>query len=110
MKVDKKKKPEQQENSRNNKGQFKKGMSGNPAGRNPKEKCIPDLLRKLCADPSLIDPKIKQTRLEAICSVAIAQAETGDKDARNWVADRMEGKAIERVINKEDFDELIIIG
>ena len=85
----------------------KKGEVRNPNGRPKKEFCIPEILRRLANEPSRYDPDNK-TRLERICLKAIEQAEGGDKDARAWVADRMEGKAIDRIITREADAELII--
>ena len=85
---------------------FKKGKSGNPKGRPKKEVCIPDILHKLLSKPCTQDKK--KTNLEKICLVAIEQATSGDKDARNWVADRTEGKAVERVLKQEVKDEIVI--
>ena len=70
---------------------FKKGQSGNPNGRPKKEFNIPDILRKLADEPSEKQKKI--TRLEQVCLKALEQAQNGDKDARQWIANRMEGMA-----------------
>ena len=85
---------------------FPKGVSGNPKGRPKKDFCIPDILRKLSSEK---DDETKRTKLELICIRAIDDAIGGDNNARAWVADRMEGKALERVINQElGTDEVII--
>jgi len=73
---------------------FKPGNPGGP-GRPKKEFCIPDILRKISKEPYRFDPKGKRTVLEAICRKALEQAAAGDKDARKWVADRMEGRAVQ---------------
>lgn len=96
MKVDKKMKSVKQIDNRI-KGKFKKGQSGNPNGRPTKDICIPNILRELLNKLSIINPKLKQTRLQAICSKAIDMAEDGDKDARNWIAERTEGKPIQPI-------------
>ena len=91
------------------KSAFKPGQSGNPNGRPKKEFCIPDILRELASQPSSFDPTGKMTRLQRICKKALELAEGGDKDARNWIADRMEGKAIDRIISRNaDNDEIVI--
>jgi len=88
----------------------KKGEpSRNPKGRPKKEFTIPDILRRMALEPSEYDPEQIKTRLEKICEKALAQAQGGDKDARSWVADRMEGKAVERVLTQETDDDLIIL-
>ena len=78
-------------------------------GRPKKEFCIPDILSKLANEPSAFDPEGKKTRLERICEKALSQAEGGDKYARDWISDRMEGKAVERVVKQKVKDELIIL-
>lgn len=73
---------------------FKPGTSGNPNGRPKKEFCVPDILRKIGKD---IDPLTKKTYYEAMCTKAWKLAASGDKYARDWVTDRTEGKALERI-------------
>lgn len=68
---------------------FVKGQSGNPKGRPKKAFYIPDILKKLLDNP--INDQAKVTALEAICAKAIFQAIKGDKDARAWIANRLEG-------------------
>ncbi len=85
----------------------KKGEpSRNPKGRKKKEFTIPDILEKLLKEESSYKPG--STRLSHICIKAIEQAEGGCKDARNWVADRFEGKALERVLKQKTNDILEI--
>lgn len=85
---------------------FKKGKSGNPKGRPRKEHCISDMLDNLLKEKSETNPDI--SRMENICLKAIELAEGGDTHARNWVSDRKEGKALERIITKETDDVLEI--
>ena len=73
---------------------FKPGQSGNPNGRPKKEFCVPDILRERGKD---IDPLTKKTYYEAMCTTARELAAKGDKAARDWVTDRTEGKALERI-------------
>ena len=87
----------QPSNSRKSPGRpFKKGQSGNPNGRPKTQFTIADILRKISAEKSAENEK--KTNLEMICSKAIEQAIEGNKDARNWIADRSEGRAIARVL------------
>ena len=100
-------------NKRKNKGHenlipIKPGVSGNPKGRPKKEFCIPDILRRMSKDKTKLDPEKKITRLEWVCDTAFTQAEGGDPTARAWIADRMEGKAIDRIISRDGDMELII--
>ena len=86
----------------------KKGEIRNPNGRPKKQFCIPDILTQILEQPCPEDKK--RTYLEAICLKAIEQAVKGDKDARIWVADRREGKALERVLQGElEKEEMKII-
>ena len=76
-------------------------------GRPKKEICIPDMLRKILDEQDVFDAD-KRTNLENICRKAVNQALGGDRDARNFIADRTEGKAVERVLTQEVHDEIII--
>ena len=87
---------------------WKPGESGNPKGRPKKEFCIPDILRRMGSEPSKLDPEKKITRLEWMCNTAWTLAEGGDPVSRAWVADRMEGKAIDRIISRDGDAELTI--
>ncbi len=93
--------------NRNPDGTFAKGNNANPKGRPKTQFSIPEILRKLSDQISEYDPELKQTILEGICAKALQQALGGDKDARRWVADRMEGKAVE--ITKDISNEPIQI-
>ena len=77
----------------------------NKNGRPTKPLAIPDMLRSIADE---IDPQLKQTNLELICRTAIEQAIDGDAHARNWIADRMEGKAKEFIEQRVFKDELIV--
>jgi len=85
----------------------KKGEpSRNPKGRPKKEFCIPDILRRIADEPCSRNEKI--TNLEMVCSVAFDNAIKGDAVSRAWIADRMEGRAIERIIARDGDAELTI--
>lgn len=106
--------PEKQVKSRTkrkpNKTAWKPGQSGNPKGRTPNTKMIPAILRDISAEINGLDPEKKQTILEGICAKAILQALEGDKPARDWVSDRMEGKAQEHIHSYEhDAEEVKVI-
>ena len=83
--------------------QFKKGNKGGP-GRPPKEKCIPDLLRRFGyfnVSPDLVDelktyiPELpdKLTMYEAAIARVWVSAAKGDSWGMEFVANRTEGKA-----------------
>lgn len=90
-----------------NKGphRWKKGETGNPNGRPKKEYCISDWIRQKG------DAKTKQdrTRFEELSEIVWSRALAGDIGFVNIILDRMEGKAIDRVITKTDDDDLIIL-
>jgi len=89
------------------------GQSGNPKGRPPAAKCIPDLLRAIGDGPASPDvtrtlkdkfPSIDMTKLnarQAMLYTTYYQAQTGDDDARDFIANRTEGK-IKDVIEVHD--------
>lgn len=94
-------------NTAKNKGKLKPpwqpGQSGNPNGRPKKEITISDILR------AGLDEKIDgKTRREHILNKVLWMAGAGDKWAIEFIADRTEGKALERVESKEIKDEIII--
>lgn len=82
----------------------KKGEVRNPNGRPKKGTAIADILNKL-----LDTPKDNKTRREIILDKVLTMAENGEMAAINFIADRTEGKALERIVTQET-DELIIIG
>ncbi len=87
---------------------FKPGQSGNLKGRPKKGFAIADILNatgdikaptdltKIIRDA--LDLKNKPlTMREAMLMMAYLQAIKGDRDARNFISDRTEGKALERI-------------
>lgn len=90
-------------------GRFAPGQSGNPAGRPPNALQIPDILRKIGEET--FDGKDKATKYEAMCRTAWEQAIAGDRHARAWIADRIEGTPRQTFhIMQREHDELIEIG
>ena len=77
----------------------------NRQGRPLKDMSIPKILREISKE---IDPGTKKEKLIVVCQVAFNQAMEGDPHARNWISDRMEGKAKEFIEQKIIKDELII--
>lgn len=84
---------------------WKPGQSGNPNGRPPKEQCIPDILRTIGVGPAskLIIEKLKAqypgregldiiNARQAMLLTCYYDAQDGDKDAREFIATRTEGK------------------
>jgi hypothetical protein len=90
---------------------FKPGQSGNPNGRPKKKICIPDLLREIGnaeSDYGIGDDGKRITRLRSVLLKVYQLAEGGNLDAVKFIADRTEGKALERVRINDEKDELII--
>lgn len=98
---------EQQTNADQQRGikayRFRKGQSGNPKGRPPKAKAIPDILARITAEdvPEPLLSKMRQmfrqmpdnpTILEAILRVVVSKAIKGEPWAVVFIAERMEGK------------------
>ncbi len=98
------------DNQKGNKGKenlipWTKGQSGNPAGRPPKGKCIPDLLRKfgewkcpesLCKKMQVLFPDAKDlTVQEAVYLRVYTEALQGESWAVQFVAERTEGKVVQ---------------
>ena len=69
-------------------------------GRPRKENCIPDILNKILDEEVDIQGK-RMTKREAILRGAVKAAGQGDKHARDFIADRSEGKAVDRIIRKD---------
>ena len=67
---------------------FKKGQSGNPKGRPKKDKCIPEILRRITAE----NDKSGVTKLNLILNNVVNEAIKGDTWSIQFIADRMEGK------------------
>tara|TARA_Y100000310_G_C20404525_1_gene678994 strand:- start:15 stop:281 length:267 start_codon:yes stop_codon:yes gene_type:complete len=77
----------------------------NRNGRPPNEMAISNRLRDIASE---IDPKTKKEKIVLVCETAFELAIQGDPQARNWISDRMEGKAKEFIEQKIIKDELII--
>ena len=82
---------------------FKKGQSGNPKGRPPKARAIPDILARITSEdvPEPLLSKMQQTFrqmpddptiLEAILRVVVSKAIKGEPWAVVFIAERLEGK------------------
>ena len=85
--------PEETGNNREANGQFKPGQSGNPNGRPKGVKSIPDILRKIGEEDGTLDGKSK---LDVIMYMVFQYALEGKQWAVQFIADRTEGKAVER--------------
>ena len=87
---------------------WKPGQSGNPNGRPKIEFSIPDILRKI--GDELVSDEEKISKSEAMCRKAWEHAIAGDRWARAWIADRMEGTAKQTVhIQQHEPDRILVI-
>jgi hypothetical protein len=84
---------------RNERGQYIKGVSGNPAGR-PTRQTENKYLQITIGSVSEDDWK-------AIIDKAVVQAKAGDKNAREWLSDYLQGKPIENLNIFESDTEII---
>ena len=98
------KKPVKQVNNRTSKGTFKKGVSGNPKGRPPKEFALNDHIREIANKPL---GRSKKTMLEAVISTVYDEALNGNMTAVNFLADRILGKPAQTLGVKDISDEPI---
>jgi len=81
------------------------GQSGNPDGRPPKPKNIPDILIKIGEEDGTVDGK---TKLDVIMNKVFQFALEGRPWAVQFIADRTEGKATERIEQRITRDEVVI--
>jgi len=83
---------------------FKKGQSGNPKGRPKGVQSIPDLLRKIGSEEGSVDGLSK---LEVVLRKVFGFAVDGRAWAVQFIADRTEGKAIERSVVSDEWKEVV---
>jgi hypothetical protein len=84
---------------------FKKGQSGNPAGR-PKSITLSEAYRRELAKVDPDDPE-RRTHAEVLAGRMVARAKTGDVQALKELADRVEGKPRQTVALISDRREQI---
>jgi len=89
--------PAKQDESRDELGRFKKGYSGNPNGRRPRELTIPDILREVLDEE--VDGK---TRMNIIMKRVVQKAYEGERWAVEFIANRLEGTP------KQTIDQTVI--
>ena len=83
----------------------KKGETRNPNGRPKKGYAIADILN------SSLDKKVNgKSQRHIILEKVIDEAIGGDHWAIQFIADRTEGKALERIIRQEITDEIVLLG
>ena len=74
---------------------FKPGQSGNPKGRPPKVKCIPDILRAIGAEQGTKSGEYN--KLDVVLRKVFDYALQGKPWAVQFIADRTEGKPRETI-------------
>jgi len=84
---------------------FKPGVSGNPNGRPKGIQSIPDILRKIGEEDGTVDGKSK---LDVIMYMVFSFALEGKPWAVQFIADRTEGRSLERIEQHVTKDEIII--
>jgi|GEM_PF-5159702 len=77
---------------------FKKGVSGNPKGRPKKDRCIPDILKKITDEQIAGD----ESKLYQILNEVVNRALAGDNWCIQFIADRMEGRPSQVVQNQSE--------
>jgi len=80
---------------------WEKGKSGNPNGRPRKNRCIPDLLRRI-GDEEIDTKGGRISKLEAVLRKTYQLAFDGERWAVEFIADRTEGKAIQSIRQEVD--------
>ena len=99
-------KPIENGDNRNNKGQFVAGNTASVGKGRPKgSQSIPDILRKIGDEEGTTDGKSK---LDVVMYKVFQYALEGKSWAVQFIADRTEGKALERVEQHVTKDEIII--
>ena len=83
---------------------FKKGTSGNPKGRPPKEGFA---LNEYITDLANVELEDKKTMLEAVVGKVYEEALDGNMTAINFLADRILGKPSQSIGIKDVSDEPI---
>ncbi len=92
-------KPDTTGSNRNEKGQFPKGVSGNPAGRPKGSVSIVEGIKRKLQE---IEPANKKTYLELFISRLFLKAiKEGNEKLMIDIIDRVDGKALQRIENKE---------
>lgn len=74
---------------------WEKGESGNPSGRPKKEYSVTALVR--AKGEAVVDPVTGQTRADRLAEQLWGMAEGGDKQAVQYIIDRLDGKPKERI-------------
>jgi len=90
--------------------QFKPGTSGNKQGRPPKKYHIGSWLERITSEE--VAPGVDSTtKLEWILRLIVRKAMSGEKFAIEFLADRMEGKPRQTIIQQvRQKDSIVVVG
>lgn len=91
--------PDKTGENRNSDGTFKKGVSGNLNGRPKGSQSIPDILKKIGFEEGT---KEGHSKLEVVLRKVFHYALQGKSWAVEFIANRTEGKAVERTADVSD--------
>ena len=86
---------------------FMPGKSGNPNGRPKKGTAIADILNDIGLERIIVNGE-EITKREAVMRKVYAEAAKGQSWAIHFIADRTEGKAVERIEQEIKRDEIVI--
>tara|TARA_R110000737_G_C14167659_1_gene410804 strand:- start:176 stop:499 length:324 start_codon:yes stop_codon:yes gene_type:complete len=92
--------PDKTGENRNFNGTFKKGVSGNLNGRPQGSQSIPDILKKIGFEEGTKDGST--SKLEVVLRKVFHYALQGKSWAVEFIANRTEGKAVERTADVTD--------
>jgi len=103
-----KKLTEKQRRSRANLKPFKKGQSGNPKGRTPKDLCITSLIKEELEEIASTADGKKMTWAQLFAKALVRKACKGHNVAIKEVIERVDGKVPTPVEHKNDPDNPMI--
>jgi hypothetical protein len=80
---------------------FKKGQSGNPKGRRPKEREV--------EYSNIIQSNCSPSDWKMIVAKAVEQAKRGDEKARKWLSDNLVGLPVQKTeLTGKDGEKIIV--
>tara|TARA_Y100001963_G_C6591854_1_gene358327 strand:- start:67 stop:408 length:342 start_codon:yes stop_codon:yes gene_type:complete len=93
--------------TRDEKGRWKEGVSGNPKGRPIKKLCIADILKVISQEEFDTD----NSKLQKVLRVVFDKAIKGDMKAIEFIAERLEGKPkiMEKTAHSRPIDSIVFI-
>tara|TARA_B100000965_G_C19599822_1_gene761950 strand:- start:56 stop:364 length:309 start_codon:yes stop_codon:yes gene_type:complete len=100
--------PDKHVKTRDKKGRWKQGRSGNPNGRPKKNLCIPDILKEIGNEENIDGIN----NLEMVMRVVFKKALNGEIKAIEFIAERLEGKVAVKDSTQwvKPFDKIVLEG